>query len=89
MAKLAGTLYLLRILCQSKAIQKKKFRLLFIGIFSQKQLFGMGLYELQIGAEMSSFLLFVHGCADQSDFCMIPTFAAEALQFQPTDKHSI
>jgi hypothetical protein len=48
----------------------------------------MGLYELQIGAEISSFLLFVDSCADQSDFYKLPTFAVEALQSQPTDKHS-
>jgi hypothetical protein len=43
----------------------------------------MGLYELRIGAEMSSFLLFIHNY-----FCMIPTDAAEAVQSQPIDKHS-
>jgi hypothetical protein len=48
----------------------------------------MGLCELQIGAEMSSFLLFVHSCADQSDFCMLPTFAAEALQSQAQQLNS-
>lgn len=48
----------------------------------------MGLYELQIGAEMSFILLFVHSCTDQSDFCMIPTFAAGTLRFQPKDKYS-
>jgi hypothetical protein len=80
MAKRADTFYLLRILHQSEAIQKT--RLLFIGKF------GLGLYGLQIGAEMSSFLLYVHSCADQSDFCTMPTFAAEALQSQQTDKHS-
>jgi len=47
----------------------------------------MGLYELQIGAEMTSFLLFVHSCADQSDLCTLPTFSAETLQAQTTDKH--
>jgi len=50
--------------------------------------FYIGLYELQIGAEMSFILLFVRSCTDQSDFCMIPTFAVETLQSQPKDKHS-
>jgi hypothetical protein len=37
---------------------------------------------------LPSFLLYVHSCTNQGDFCKMPSFAAEALQSQQTDKHS-